>query len=437
MLFPRRSDRVIASVRAWEALDSRGQPTVACEVVLESGARGAAAVPAGASTGRHEAHELRDGGDRYGGRGVRAAVANVGGELAAAVTGLPGGSQAELDAALRAADGTENLSRLGANAVLGVSVAAALAGAAERGLPLWRVAGDPPPGSIRPLIPLPMVNILSGGAHAGAAIDMQDFLAVPVGAASFAEAIEWAARVRAAAAELVAERGLVSALVADEGGLGPALASNRDALELLSRAIERAALEPGAEVAIAIDVAATQLVDPAGGYRLSVEQRTLAAAELADELAAWAGEHPIVSIEDPLGEDDWDGWAAAGPRLGHLQLLGDDLFATNPGRLRRGIADGVANAVLVKPNQIGTLSDAREVVELAQAASYATVLSARSGETEDAWLADLAVAWRTGQIKVGSTTRSERTAKWNRLLQIEAELGDDAEFAGRAALAPL
>jgi enolase len=431
MLFPRRSDRVIASVRAWEALDSRGQPTVACELVLESGARGAAAVPSGASTGRHEAHELRDGGDRYGGRGVRAAVANVEGELAAAVKGLPAGSQAELDAALRAADGTENLSRLGANAVLAVSVAAALAEAAERGLPLCRAAGD------RPLIPLPMVNILSGGAHAGAAIDMQDFLAVPVGAGSFAQAIEWAARVRAAAAELVAERGLVAALVADEGGLGPALASNRDALELLSRAIERAGLEPGSEVAIAIDVAATQLVDPAGGYRLSVEQRTLAAAELADELAAWAGEHPIVSIEDPLGEDDWDGWAAAGPRLGHLQLLGDDLFATNPGRLRRGIDDGVANAVLVKPNQIGTLSDAREVVELAQAASYATVLSARSGETEDAWLADLAVAWRTGQIKVGSTMRSERTAKWNRLLQIEAELGDAAEYAGRAALAPL
>jgi enolase len=418
-------------VLAWEALDSRGTPTVACEVALADGTAGQAIVPSGASTGAHEARELRDGGDRYGGRGVRAAVANVEGELAAVVKGLPGGSQAELDAALRAADGTENLSRLGANAVLAVSVAAALAGAAERGLPLWQAAGG------RPLIPLPMVNILSGGAHAGAAIDMQDFLAVPVGAGSFAEAIEWAARVRAAAAELVAERGLVAALVADEGGLGPALASNRDALELLSRAIERAGLEPGSEVAIAIDVAATQLIDAAGGYRLSVEQRTLAAAELADELAAWAGEHPIVSIEDPLGEDDWDGWAAAGPRLGHLQLLGDDLFATNPERLRRGIEDGVANAVLVKPNQIGTLSDAREVVELAHAASYATVLSARSGETEDSWLADLAVGWRTGQIKVGSTTRSERTAKWNRLLQIEAELGDAAEFAGRGALAPL
>ncbi len=425
------SESPIKALRAWEALDSRGNPTVACEVLLESGARGETAVPAGPSTGRHEARELRDGGERYGGRGVRQAVANVEGELATAVTGLPAGAQAELDAALRAADGTENLGRLGANAVLAVSIAAALAAAADRGQPVWRRAGD------RPLLPMPMVNILSGGAHAGAAIDMQDFLAVPLGASSFAEAIEWTARVRAAAAELVAERGLVSALVADEGGLGPPLASNRDALELLSGAIERAGLEPGAAVGIAIDVAATQLVDPAGGYRLSVEKRTLSAVELADELAAWASDHPIVSIEDPLGEDDWDGWASAASRLGHLQLLGDDLFATNPGRVRLGVEQGIANAVLVKPNQIGTLSDAREVVGIAQAASYATVLSARSGETEDAWLADLAVAWRTGQIKVGSTTRSERTAKWNRLLRIEAELGDDAEFAGRGALAPL
>lgn len=424
----------IASVRAWEALDSRGTPTVACEVTLAGGASGSATVPAGASTGAHEARELRDGGERYGGAGVRTAVANARGELADAVAGLDAGDQQGLDAALRAADGTPDLGRLGANAVLGVSVAACAAAAAARGEPLWRsvaAAGE------APLLPMPMVNVLSGGAHAGAAIDMQDFLAVPVGAGSFAEALEWAWRVRAAAAELVAERGLVAALVADEGGLGPALGSNRDALQLLTRAIERSGLAPHDEVAIAIDVAATQFAQPDGGYRLSVEDRTISAAELAAELAAWAGEHPIVSIEDPLAEDDWDGWAAASERLGGVQLLGDDLFVTDAERLRRGIEDGVANAVLVKPNQIGTLSAAREVVGIARDAGYATVLSARSGETEDAWLADLAVGWRTGQIKVGSTMRSERTAKWNRLLRIEAELGDAAEFAGRAALAPL
>lgn len=423
-------DTEISAVRAWEALDSRGNPTVACELTLAGGARAAAAVPAGASTGRHEARELRDGGERYGGRGTRMAVANVAGALAEAVRGVPADDQIALDDALRAADGTPDLGRLGANAVLAVSVAGALAAADAHGEPLWRHLGAPP------LLPLPMVNVLSGGAHAGAAIDLQDFLVVPVGASSFAEAIEWAARVRAAAAALVAERGMVAALIADEGGLGPALSSNREALELLSRAIERAGLAPGEQAAIAIDVAATQLVDPAGGYRLSVERRTVAAAELVAELAAWTGAHPIVSIEDPLGEDDWDGWALASRELGAVQLLGDDLFATNAARLRRGIDDGVANAVLVKPNQIGTLSAAREVVGQAHAAGCATVLSARSGETEDVWLADLAVGWRTGQIKVGSTMRSERTAKWNRLLQIEAELGDDAAYAGAAALAP-
>jgi enolase len=424
----------ISAVRAWEALDSRGSPTVSCEVVLAGGATGAATVPAGASTGTHEAVELRDGGERYGGLGVRRAVANVVDVLAGVVGGLDAGDRVAVDGALRAADGSPDLSRLGANAVLAVSVASAVAAAAGRGEPLWRAVAAP---GEQPLIPLPMVNVLSGGAHAGTTIDMQDFLAVPVGAGSFAEALEWTWRVRAAAAELVAERGLTAALIADEGGLGPALASNREALELLTRAIERSGLAPGDEVAIAIDVAATQFVQPGGGYRLSVENRTIDAVQLAAELAAWTDEHPIVSIEDPLGEDDWEGWEQAGTPLGHLQLLGDDLFVTNPERLRRGIENGVANAVLVKPNQIGTLSSAHEVVELARAAGYATVLSARSGETEDAWLADLAVGWRTGQIKVGSTMRSERTAKWNRLLRIEAELGDEAEFAGRAALAPL
>jgi enolase len=424
----------IAGIRAWEALDSRGTPTVSCEVALAGGAVGAAVVPAGASTGRHEARELRDGGERYGGLGVRRAVANVIDTLGGAVTGLEASDQAAVDAALRETDGTPDLARLGANAVLAVSVATALAASAGQGEPPWRALAER--GEL-PLMPLPMINVLSGGAHAGTAIDMQDFLAVPVGAASFSEALEWSWRVRVAAADLLRERGLAAALVADEGGLGPALRSNREALELLSTAIERAGFTLGDEVGIAIDVAATQLVQPGGGYRLSVENRTVDARELTAELAGWAAEHPIVSIEDPLGEDDWEGWAEAGASLGHLQLLGDDLFVTNPERLRRGIDSGVGNAVLVKPNQIGTLTSAREVIRMAGQAGYATVLSARSGETEDAWLADLAVAWRTGQIKVGSTMRSERTAKWNRLLRIEAELGDEATFAGRAALAPL
>ncbi len=423
----------IDRVFAWEALDSRGNPTVGCEVVLAGGAKGSAIVPSGASTGSHEARELRDGGERYGGLGVRNAVANVLGALADAVAGLEAGEQETIDAALAAADGTADLGRLGANAVLAVSVASAVAAADAGGEPLYRLAS----AGARPLMPLPMVNVISGGAHAGFAVDVQDFLAVPLGAANFAEAIEWAWRVRRATAEVAAERGLVVALVADEGGLGPVLSSNREALELLTLGIERARLTPGEDVAIAVDVAATQLLEPGGSYRLAAEQRSLSAAELVEELAGWAAAYPLVSLEDPLAEDDWEGWTTAGNRLAGLQLLGDDLFATSLGRLERGIADGVANAVLVKPNQIGTLSAARAVVDRAREAGYATVLSARSGETEDSWLADLAVGWRTGQIKVGSTMRSERTAKWNRLLRIEAELGGDAVFAGRAALAPL
>jgi enolase 1/2/3 len=420
----------IERVFGWEALDSRGNPTVACEVTLAGGATGSAIVPAGASTGSHEARELRDGDERYDGRGVRQAVANVSGTLADAVRDLDAADQEAVDAALRAADGTDDLGRLGANAVLAVSVATALAAARGARQPLYRALAE----EREPLLPLPLVNILSGGAHAAFAIDVQDVLAVPVGAASFSEAIEWAWRTRRATAELARERGLVAALVADEGGLGPALASNREALDLLALGIERAGLAAGDDVAIAIDVAATQLVDPTGTYRLAAERRSVERRELVEELAAWAAEYPIVSIEDPLAEDDWQGWAAASERLAGLQLLGDDLFATNLERLERGIAEGVANAVLVKPNQIGTLSDARAVVERARGARYATVLSARSGETEDSWLADLAVGWRTGQIKVGSTTRSERTAKWNRLLRIESELGD-VEYAGRTALA--
>ena len=421
----------VESVTAWEALDSRGTPTVACEVVLVAGGRGAVVVPSGASTGVYEAHELRDGGERYAGRGVGRAVQHIEGELAASVRGLPADEQRVIDDVLRDTDGTVGMERLGANAVLAVSLACAVAAANGRREPLYRsVAGAGPP-----LLPLPMVNILSGGAHAGWAIDVQDLLAVPVGAECFAQALEWVWRVRRATAEILTEQGFPAALVADEGGFGPILPSNRAALEILTRAIERAGLAAGDDVAIAIDVASSQLLSE-NGYRLASESRTVAADELIAEVAAWAASFPVVSVEDPLGEDDWDGWARASIKLGGLQLLGDDLFATDLERVRRGIGQGVASGVLIKPNQTGTVSSALDVVEEARCSGYATVLSARSGDTEDSWLADLAVAWRTGQIKVGSTTRSERTAKWNRLLRIEAELGASAEFAGRAALVP-
>lgn len=419
----------VESVTAWEALDSRGTPTVACEVALVAGGRGAVVVPSGASTGVYEAHELRDGGERYAGRGVGRVVQHIEGELAASVRGLPADEQRVIDDVLRDTDGTVGMERLGANAVLAVSLACAVAAANGRREPLYRsVAGAGPP-----LLPLPMVNILSGGAHAGWAIDVQDLLAVPVGAECFAQALEWVWRVRRATAEILTEQGFPAALVADEGGFGPILPSNRAALEILTRAIERAGLAAGDDVAVAIDVASSQLLSE-NGYRLASESRTVAADELIAEVAAWAASFPVVSVEDPLGEDDWDGWARASIKLGGLQLLGDDLFATDLERVRRGIGQGVASGVLIKPNQTGTVSSALDVVEEARRSGYATVLSARSGDTEDSWLADLAVAWRTGQIKVGSTTRSERTAKWNRLLRIEAELGASAEFAGRAAL---
>jgi enolase len=425
------SDTTITGLLAWEALDSRGKPTVGCEVRLDGGATGSATVPSGASTGTHEARELRDGGARYGGHGVRTAVGHVVGEIADAVRGLDAADQAALDTTLRTLDGTANLSRLGANAILAVSVAAAVAAAGAQNLPLYAAVAD---DGAAPLLPLPMVNIISGGAHSGRSLDIQDFLAVPVGARSFAEAIEWAARVRAGTAEELSARGLPVALVADEGGLGPLLPTNRSALDVLVAGVTRAGLRPGDDVGIAIDVAATQFARPGGGYTLAAENRDLTGEEWVCELAAWCADYPIVSLEDCLAEDDWTGWRTATDRLAGRQLLGDDLFVTHPERLRRGIQEGVANAVLVKPNQIGTLDTARAVVRAAQEAGYATVLSARSGETEDAWLADLAVGWRTGQIKVGSTMRSERTAKWNRLLRIEAELGDRIEYIGAAAL---
>lgn len=421
-------DLRIEHVHAWEALDSRGVPTVACAIVLAGGADGVATVPSGASTGTHEAHERRDGGPRYAGNGVQNAVAAVNGEIADALQGLDPEDQEAIDGNLRELDGTPTLERLGANAVLAASVACAVAAAAGRGLPLWRaLAPDHPP-----LLPLPMVNIFSGGAHAGGLIDVQDVLVVPIGATTFAEAIEWSVRVRTATANVLRERGHNSALVADEGGLAAPLASNREAVEIVTAGIERSGLIPGEEAMIAIDIAATRLAD-GDGYRLACEDRSLSAPQLVAELRSWCNEFPIVSIEDALGEDDINGWRDASERLAGIQQLGDDLFATSPDRLEAGIANGIANAVLVKPNQVGTLSEARQVVEIAHAAGYGTVLSARSGETEDAWLADLAIGWRTGQLKVGSTMRSERTAKWNRLLRIEAE-EPDATFAGSTVL---
>jgi len=417
------SATTITTVDAWEALDSRGRPTVAARVLLAGGAEGVALVPSGASAGSHEAVELRDGGQRYAGRGVLTAVANVNTTLAALVIGREAGSA---DAALAEADESPRFATVGANAVLAVSLAAARADAAAAGVSLARrLAGNDAPL----LLPMPMVNVISGGAHAGGMLDVQDFLAVPVGATCFAQAIEWAAAVREAAGRLALARGHREAvLVADEGGLGLALGANRAALDLLTEAIESAGFAPGSDVAIAVDVAATQFY--AGGrYLLASERRDLSAQELVTELASWCERYPIVSMEDVLAEDDWDAWRHATQVLGHrVELIGDDLFVTQAERLRRGIDAKVANSVLVKVNQNGLLSGARTVLDLARAHGYRTVVSARSGETEDSWLADLAVGWRAGQIKVGSTHRSERTAKWNRLLQLEAT--EQTVFAG-------
>lgn len=418
----------IVDVDAWEVLDSRGDPTVAARVRLAGGAVGECAVPAGASTSRHEARELRDGGERYGGRGARRAAENARTVLAAAVHGRDASDQRGVDTALREADGTADLGRLGANSVLAVSVATALAAANAHDVPLYEwVSGSP-------VLPLPMVNILSGGAHAARCLDIQDVLVIPTGAGTFAEAIEWAGRVRRAAMALATDRGMPASLVADEGGLGLPLPRNEEALALVTAAIERAGLAPGGDVALAVDLAASQFRD-GGRYAFRIEDRLLDPAALVDELAGWTQRYPLVSLEDPCDEDDWETWRGLTKRLGsRVQLIGDDLFATNARRLDRGIHDGVANAVLVKPNQAGTLTSAADVLAAAKAHGYATVVSARSGETEDSWIADLAVGWGARQIKVGSTTRSERMAKWNRLLGIEHTM-PELDYAGRGALA--
>ncbi len=426
----RRPGVVIAQVVAREILDSRGRPTVEVDVRLTDGAVGRASVPSGASTGSHEAHELRDGdASRFGGFGVRRAVMNVSEMIAHAVTGRDPFDQPGLDAVLVEIDGTPDRSKLGANAMLGVSAAVARAAAASAGIPLWRhLAGDS-----TPVLPLPMVNILSGGLHSKGGLAFQDFLVVPVGATTYGEALETLYAVRAAAGDLLVGRGL-SILKADEGGFGPALDRPEDALDLLVRAIVKAGREPGDEVMLALDVAATHFFD-GRHYRLPEEQAPLSSEELVATLERLVDGYPIVSIEDGLAEDDWEGWATLTLRLGaRVQLIGDDLFTTNIERLERGIGAGVANAVLVKMNQIGTLTETIEVIERGRAAGYATVVSARSGETEDSLLADFAVGTGAGQIKVGSLAQSERLSKYNQLLRIEEELGPHAHFAGPGAL---
>jgi enolase len=414
-----------------EVLDSRGNPTVEVEVLLASGAVGRAAVPSGASTGTHEAVELRDGGERYGGKGVQRAIGHVNGEIASTVAGLEALDQRGLDSVLVDLDGTPNKSRLGANALLGVSLAVAHAAAEEVGLPLYRYVG----GAGAHVLPVPMMNVLNGGVHADNNVDLQEFMIVPLGAASFSEALQWGAETYHQLKALLHGRGLSTA-VGDEGGFAPDLPSNEEAVKVLVEAIEAAGREPGEDIAIAIDAAASEFYRD-GAYRLAGEDRQLGAAEFAGYLAELCDHYPIVSVEDGMAEDDWDGWGTLTMQLGErIQLVGDDIFVTNETRLVRGIEQGVANAILIKVNQIGTLSETLDTMARAGRASYASVMSHRSGETEDHTIADLAVATGCGQIKTGAPARSDRVAKYNQLLRIEGGLGDSARYPGRAAFAP-
>ncbi len=397
---------------------------------LRSGAHGHAAVPSGASTGEFEATELRDGGQRWGGKGVSRAVGNVNGEIAAAVSGMEAGDQAALDRALIELDGTPGKARLGANAILGVSLAAAHAQAAEEGMTLWRYLG----GDTARVLPVPMMNVLNGGAHADNKVDFQEFMVVPCGADSFSECLRIGAEVYHALKRTLHERGLSTAM-GDEGGFAPDLSSNEQALEMLMSGVRAAGYEPGEDVAIALDPATSELYRD-GAYELAHEGRTLTAAELADYWEQLVERYPIVSIEDGMDEEDWEGWGALTGKLGdRVQLVGDDLFVTNSERLRRGIELGVANSILIKVNQIGTLTETLEAIAVAREAGYTAVISHRSGETEDVTIADLAVATGCGQIKTGAPARSDRVAKYNQLLRIEEQLGDDAQYPGRAAFA--
>jgi enolase len=410
---------IIEKLHGRQILDSRGRPTVEVEVSLSSGVRARASVPSGASTGSHEAHELRDGDkSAFNGLGVLSAVRHVDGEINDALHGRDVLDQVGTDDLLVELDGANNLSRLGANAILGASLAICRASALDLGVPLFRRIQELAQTD-RTLLPRPMVNILSGGLHAGRGMDVQDFLVIPLSASTMPEAIEVVSRVRDAATRVCAERG-ISTLLADEGGLSPGCRSGRDALQLLSEAITKAELEPGRDIGIAIDVAAATLFDaPSGRYRLAREGRELTSEEMIELVCSWVEEFPIISVEDPLDEEDWTGWAALTQRLGdRVRLVGDDLFTTNATRLRRGVVEACGNAVLVKVNQNGTLSGTLDVVRSARAAGYGAVVSARSGETEDDFLADLAVGTSAGQIKIGSLRSSERLAKYNQLIRI-------------------
>jgi enolase len=416
----------VDAVIAREILDSRGNPTVEVEVGLTDGSVGRAAVPSGASTGAFEAYELRDGEDRYLGKGVLKAVDAVFDELGPALDDISADDQRLIDAALIATDGTDNKSRVGANAILGVSLAVAHAAAASAELPLYRYLGGPTACTL----PVPMMNIINGGAHADTGVDIQEFMAVPLGAETFSEGLRWGVETYHALKALLVEKGLSTGL-GDEGGFAPDLPTNAEALDLIVEAIKRAGYEPGRDIALALDVASTEFFEN-GVYKFEGKDRT--AAELSAYYADLADRYPLVSIEDPLAEDDWEGWKTLTDELGdRLQLVGDDLFVTNPARLADGIAKGTANSILVKVNQIGTLTETFDAVQMAQRAGYTAVMSHRSGETEDVTIADLAVATDCGQIKTGAPARSDRVAKYNQLLRIEEELGEAAKYAGRSA----
>ena len=420
----------ITAIRGRQILDSRGNPTVEVDVVLEDGSLGRAAVPSGASTGAHEAVELRDGDPaRWGGKGVAKAIQAVNGPIAEALIGHDAEDQGEIDASMIALDGTENKSRLGANAILGVSLACAKAAAAATGQPLYRYLG----GDAANILPVPMMNILNGGAHADNPIDFQEFMVMPVGATSCSEALRCGAEIFQALKSALHQAGLSTA-VGDEGGFAPNLGSAREALDFIISAVEAAGYRAGSDVVLALDCAATEFYRD-GAYRMTGEGRTLSSVDMAAYLGELADEYPIASIEDGMAEDDWSGWKFVTERLGsRLQLVGDDLFVTSVPRLAKGIEEGIANSILVKVNQIGTLTETIAAVRLAQGSGYTAVMSHRSGETEDSTIADLAVALGTGQIKTGSLARSDRTAKYNQLLRIEEELGGRAVYPGIGAI---
>lgn len=421
----------IQNIRGFEILDSRGNPTVAAEVVLSDGSRGFAAAPSGASTGSREALELRDGDpSRYFGKGVTRAVSHVNGELSTALCGADASQQAEVDQLMIELDGTSTKARLGANAILSVSLALAKASAASARLPLYQHLA----GNRTARLPMPMMNIINGGAHADNNVDMQEFMIVPVGAPRFGEAMRWGVEVFHSLKGLLKQRGLSTA-VGDEGGFAPDLPSNESAIEIILAAIEQAGFKVGQDIALGLDVASSEFYQQ-GVYELSSERRRFNSSEFVDHLERWVNAYPIVTIEDGMAEGDWEGWKLLTNRLGHrVQLVGDDLFVTNTAILQEGIERGAANAILIKPNQIGTLTESLAAIALAEQAGFASVISHRSGETEDTTIADLSVCTAATQIKTGSLCRSDRMAKYNRLLLIEAELGADAHFAGRSAIA--